>query len=89
MVAYRYILKGRVQGVGFRFFTCQCAHNFGIGGWVRNLSNGDVEVHAEGEKRTLNQFLAQVESGPPLALVSDIEVRGVQTKNYPQFSVQG
>ena len=47
MAARRYRLTGRVQGVGFRYFTYRSAQRLGVTGWVRNREDGDVEVHAE------------------------------------------
>jgi acylphosphatase len=55
---------GSVQGVGFRFNTVQKAQHLGIGGWVKNLSNGSVEVFAEGEEKQIEEFIAFLKKGP-------------------------
>lgn len=67
-------LSGRVQGVGFRFFTLRAAQDLGLTGWVRNLWDGRVEVVAEGELQALNSFLGELRKGPISAGVDDVEV---------------
>ena len=52
-----FIVKGRVQGVGYRYFTSITAKNLGITGTVRNLANNDVEVVAEGDEKMIKEFL--------------------------------
>ena len=54
------IVKGLVQGVYFRYFTREAAAKIGVNGWVRNLSNGDVEIEAQGTEDKLDLFLEQV-----------------------------
>jgi acylphosphatase len=78
-VARRYIISGRVQGVGFRFFTEAAAMREGIDGWVRNLPDGRVEVAAEGDADAMDRFERAVRHGPPAARVDDIDV----TENVP------
>jgi acylphosphatase len=63
-------VSGRVQGVGFRFFTIRCARNYGITGWVKNLYDGRVEIEAEGELSNLRLFLDEVRVGPAHAHVA-------------------
>lgn len=75
MNAYcRIILRGRVQGVGFRWFVKQHADQLGINGYVKNLHNGDVEIEAEGEKSRVEDLIDEVKKGPTFAKVQDIEV---------------
>ncbi len=66
-------VSGRVQGVGFRFFTQSTAVKLKITGWVKNLSNGDVEIYAEGNEETLKNFILIIKKGPPLSRVLNIE----------------
>ena len=87
MLAQRYSLKGRVQKVGFRYFTLRMANELGIKGWVRNLSNGDVEVHAEGPEGEMGQFLLQIESGPSFAIVEQVDAQKVMPGKYQGFSI--
>ena len=69
--AYR--VHGRVQGVGFRWWTRSVAIGLGLGGNVRNLSNGSVEVHAAGRLDTLEEFEKQLAGGPQVAQVTSVE----------------
>jgi acylphosphatase len=73
-VARRYVVSGRVQGVGFRFFTEAAAARDGLHGWVRNLPDGRVEISAEGEAEAIERFERHVRHGPPGARVSDVQV---------------
>jgi acylphosphatase len=73
-VARRYVLKGRVQGVGFRFFAERSAGLEDIHGWVANREDGAVEVLAEGELEALSRFERQLRKGPPGARVDDVWV---------------
>lgn len=67
-------VSGRVQGVWFRQGTAQQAQALGLTGWVRNLSDGRVEVVAEGEPWRLERLIAYCHDGPPLARVEEVEV---------------
>jgi acylphosphatase len=68
------MLRGRVQGVGFRYFVLENAIAQDLTGWVRNRWDGSVEVTAEGARPVLEQFLAILRKGPSMANVSDAEV---------------
>ena len=70
--ALRITVSGRVQGVGFRYFTAEKARFQGLSGWVRNLPDGRVEALAIGERPHLEAFLADVRRGPPQSRVSDV-----------------
>jgi acylphosphatase len=73
-VARRYVISGRVQGVGFRFFTETVAIREGVHGWVRNLPSGDVEAVVEGEAEAIERFERSVRQGPRGARVERVEV---------------
>lgn len=77
----RILVSGRVQGIGYRNYVRRRAEGLGIGGWVRNLSDGTVEVLAEGESDKVEQLLDVCSRGPPLAKVSNVEVR----RETPKF----
>jgi acylphosphatase len=82
-LARRYFISGRVQGVGFRFFTERVAALEGLHGWVRNVPGG-VEIEAEGEAQALERFERQIGHGPPGARVDHIDItdmgaRGLET----------
>jgi len=68
------LIDGRVQGVFFRAFVREVAHNLGLNGWVRNLRDGRVETVFEGEKALIQLAIQKCHVGPPGARVSGIEV---------------
>ena len=68
------IVHGRVQGVYFRASTRDRARQLGLSGWVRNRSDGNVEVLAEGPKTHLEQLITWCHGGPPGAVVTDLNV---------------
>lgn len=69
------VVYGKVQGVGFRVFVRQAALDLGCNGWVKNLKNGCVEVHAEADSElTLTELLTELYKGPPWSHVADIDV---------------
>lgn len=68
------IVRGDVQGVGFRFFTLREAQRWGIAGWVRNRRDGTVEIEAQGEEAALEGFVESVREGPPYSGVESAEV---------------
>jgi acylphosphatase len=70
---YRLILKGKVQGVGFRWFTRKAAQELGLVGQVRNLPDGDVEVEVAGGPGPLDAFRERLRQGPPGARVTGVE----------------
>jgi acylphosphatase len=87
MLARRYVLEGRVQGVGFRYFVYHHANLLRINGWVKNRADGSVEVHAEGVPNSMNQFLDRIRSGPSFAVVSDIRVQDVPGEGLQGFGI--
>ena len=74
IVARRYLISGRVQGVGFRYFTEAAAAREGILGWVRNTPDGRVEVVAEGDAEALERFERSLRHGPRGARVERVDV---------------
>ena len=69
----RYVVGGRVQGVGFRWFTERTAARLGLAGWVRNLPDGRVEAEAQGALESLTAFESALRQGPRGALVAHFE----------------
>ncbi|MBC7672829.1 MAG: acylphosphatase [Polaromonas sp.] len=69
-------ISGRVQGVGFRWFTREEARRLGLSGWVTNLDNGDVEVSAAGEASSLDRLQRALEVGPTGAGVVSVTELG-------------
>ena len=74
IVARRYVVGGRVQGVGFRYFTEATAARERILGWVRNMPDGRVEISAEGDAEALDRFERSLRHGPPHARVDRVDV---------------
>jgi acylphosphatase len=72
IVAYRYLVSGRVQGVGFRFFTEDAAAREGLSGHARNLADGRVEIAVEGEAAAVARFERAIRQGPPGARVEEV-----------------
>ena len=66
------VVSGRVQGVGFRYFTVHRARAHGIAGWVKNRYDGKVEIEAEGVRGDLELFLAEIRSGPSSSHVTHV-----------------
>ena len=80
---------GRVQGVGFRFFTERVAEEMGVSGYVMNCTDGSVEVMAEGERNTLQELLWQLNQGPRGARVERVEETwGAHTGRFSGFAVR-
>jgi acylphosphatase len=71
--ALRFLVHGRVQGVGFRWFVEREAHLLGIAGWVRNNSDGAVEVFAQGTTDQLSGLRQRLQQGPRAARVDSVE----------------
>lgn len=74
MIGVHVIVKGKVQGVGFRAFTESQANQKGLLGWVRNRQDGTVEVEAEGARSALEAFLEILEKGPLFSHVTEMIV---------------
>ena len=73
-VARRYLIRGRVQGVGFRYFARDAALREGVTGWVRNLPDGRVEARVEGELEAVTRVERALHSGPRGARVDSVFV---------------
>ena len=90
LVGRRYIVKGRVQRVGFRFFVEDAAHREGIQGYVRNQHDGSVEIVAEGDMEALHRFEMAVRRGPSGARVEDVDTIEVEpSSRFAGFRVMG
>ena len=86
--AIRVTLEGRVQGVGFRYWTLRQASRFDITGWVRNEPDGSVAVECEGPKADVDGFLALLKKGPPGARVDRADVTAFPPQGkYKTFTV--
>ncbi|MDP3541491.1 MAG: acylphosphatase [Elusimicrobiota bacterium] len=81
------IVAGRVQGVGFRWFTKETADDLGLKGWVRNREDGTVEAEAEGTETALDEFVERLRTGNPAARVSGIATKPAAMKNETAFRI--
>lgn len=83
------IFAGRVQGVGFRWWTRRQASALGLHGTVRNLPDGTVEIHVEGPGAAVTDFLAAVQQGPTGALVTRFRTVASEGELPQDFRVIG
>jgi acylphosphatase len=90
LVAKRFFIAGRVQGVGFRFFAEAAATREGVHGFVRNLPDGLVEAFAEGDAEAVERFERALRSGPPGARVERVDV-AIETPSgrATRFAIRG
>lgn len=79
------IIHGKVQGVFYRDWTVETARSLGLAGWVRNLADGTVEAHLEGERETITRMTAAIRDGPPHARVDRIEERHAAPGGLDRF----
>lgn len=86
-IARRFIVRGRVQGVGFRYFAVRAARQAGVTGTVRNLGDGTVEAIAEGTPNAIDQFRSFLQAGPSYGHVSKIDETELQPAGYSEFEV--
>lgn len=88
VVRAHFCIRGRVQGVGFRYFALKNAINLGLGGWVRNCYDGTVEGVVEGPKAQVEEFLALCRQGPRWARVESLEVRYEEPQAEKSFKIR-
>jgi acylphosphatase len=86
--ARHWIVKGAVQGVGFRFFVQRRATELGVRGWTRNLGDGSVEVYAAGEAAALSKLAAALHTGPQTAQVRSVDEHDDTVENISGFSIR-
>ncbi len=83
------LVHGKVQGVYYRAFASRAAKSLSLKGYVRNVSNGDVELEAEGPKEMLEELLRRLKAGPDGASVEKIDVTWSEGKGkYSAFDVR-
>ena len=85
----RIIYSGNVQGVGFRYTAQDIASRLGLMGWVRNLSDGRVEVVSEGEEKKIRQFLNEIEKGFLGRYIKDTDISWKEpTREFNNFDIR-
>lgn len=87
-IAKRLIVSGHVQGVGFRYFTQSTALAYKVKGWVRNLSDGTVEIHAEAEEEQFDAFKQALRDGNRFVGVERIEETDVTEEGHQKFDIR-
>lgn len=89
IIARRFVVRGRVQQVGFRYFAEEMAQLEGINGFVRNLPDGRVEALAEGDVEAVLRFERAIRRGPSGARVDDVETEPVEPAGLVSFRIKG
>ena len=87
-MSYRMMVYGKVQNVGFRFYTARIAREFKIEGFVRIEPDGSVYIEAEGDKDELETFVSWCRRGPQWARVDQCDIQQQPLMNYKGFSVK-
>jgi acylphosphatase len=85
----RYLVRGKVQGVGFRYFVERTADELGLSGWVRNLDDGRVEVYATGTKDQLAALNGRLWQGPRWSDVRGVEEQEAAIESHAGFRITG
>ena len=90
LLARRYLVRGRVQGVGFRWFVEREAHMLQVAGWVRNNPDGTVELLAQGTREQLAGLHSRLREGPRASRVDEVEVSDAAvTPGVTSFQIRG
>lgn len=84
----RILIKGRVQGVGFRWNAAMEARMIGITGFVRNLPDGSVFIEAEGTGKQLEKYLNWCHKGPAFSTVDSVETESLPPVNFTEFRIE-
>ena len=85
----RYVVSGRVQGVGFRWFVERAAGEIGVTGWVRNCSNGEVEVMATGTHEQHRSLRQKLQEGPRASRVDHVSEANAPFLKAQSFRIEG
>ena len=88
MAAYRYIVVGRVQGVGYRYFALQQAEALQVTGFARNRPDGSVEIVAEGSDDVLDRLAERLREGPAFSTVTGVERESVAPRGDSGFHIR-
>ena len=82
------IVKGKVQGVGFRYYTRRLAISLGLTGFVKNLAGGEVEIEAEGEKQNIQEMIRDLQTKDMSEYISDLQIDWSDQQNkYHDFVI--
>jgi acylphosphatase len=82
-------VKGRVQGVGYRYYAQRSATALGLTGYVRNRADGAVEIVAEGDQDKVDQLVTLLKEGPGFAFVEDVDIKKIPYNDrFTKFSIE-
>lgn len=81
MVRYSIIVDGRVQGVGFRYFTQMMAMKYNLTGWCKNLYNGKVQIEVQGLKENLMNFISAIKKGNNFSRIDNMDLNELSVKD--------
>jgi len=87
-IGRRFVISGRVQGVGYRAFAQHAAREIGVTGWARNLDDGDVEVHANGSPQQLDDFEGRLRQGPRFSGVRSVTAEEAPVSTVGEFDIR-
>lgn len=87
LISYEITVFGKVQGVGFRYYTQKKAWEMGLNGFVQNKPDGSVYIEVEGNEEAVDHFLLWCNGGPSWARVSKINIQEVPPSNYKGFKI--
>lgn len=89
LVRLHIVVRGNVQGVGFRYYAQMKAVQHKITGWVKNTNQGTVEMVAVGEKGEMAQFIEDLRQGNPFSKVTEIEMKELsETEPFQSFKIK-
>ncbi len=88
MYTHNWIITGRVQGVGFRYFAYSIANKYGLRGWVRNLSDGSVEVMVQGEEGRIENLRKYLLRGNMFIKVGKIQEKTLEVEEFSSFDIR-
>jgi len=87
MITVHMFVSGRVQGVGFRFFTKYTAEQLNIKGWVKNLADGRVEIKSTGKEENIKKFINKIKKGSPLSEIKNVSIEYEPLEEFDSFEI--
>lgn len=89
MVRYSILVDGRVQGVGFRYFTQMIASTLNLTGWCENLMNEKVQIEIQGSEENIHSFISKIKQGNTFCRVSNVEMFNIPViSNEKKYSIK-
>ena len=87
MIRRHFVLYGRVQGVGLRYRAYHVANSLGVTGWVRNKSDGSVELVAQGDEELIDRLILSIEQGS-FVLIENLSIKDIPTEKESSFEIR-